>query len=971
MLPQRIRRHAGAMLVGTAVTAAAVVLQGAGAMRPFEWLVLDLLFAHVNQIDADPDIVHVDIDDSSVLRGRWPWSRCTQAGFVRVLHELGARRIVLDLTYVEREDVAVDLLGNAGMNAAPGASVEFAEVTAEQLVFPDDELAAAIHNAGDVHLAMFYRERDALTVNEQRVLEALVAAPEADVGALAEATGLPAAVVASLPRASLRRRAILRRVSQYLAEHPAATLRAVHESITEAPFESVTPIGENIAWAYDREQAVRAVLDRAPPVPEALKGRIPRIVELTPSLRPFVVGAAACGFVVFETDDDHALRRVPLVVAYRGRLLMQLAFGSACEELRITPDDLSIDDGGSLRIAGRGDRPPMRVQLDPRQRMLVNWHRAGTNWVDSFAHVSMAKVLEAYDARERIDENERLGQVRFAEAMRLAKDEAAFAGYREQVKQFLATRRRLRRMELDPDADAAAVEALRAAVAAQRAPIDADHAATVSFIDEIWAELRDSDASDPELADDYKRFQRAYAIVHEEIPAIEAANARLAAQEEAALDDLRGAIEGKVCFVGYTATAVADMVDTPVYARLPGVMVHSNVYNTFLQRRFIRWARPWMNALLVVAVGAIVTLVSVTHGPRAAFSIVAAIMLVLAVGGGIVLFGLMQYWVAVVTPVVVAFATWAMVVMYRFLVSEREKRRFSRALAQYTSPAIARQIADKLDEVDLSPVEGDVTCFFSDLAGFTTLTEKYLDPAKTRAVLNPYLEAMSEALNAHAALINKFMGDGIFAFFNPPIYPCAEHARQACAAALVAQEALSTLIERHESDPLAHVFDKLRMRIGVATGPVYVGDYGSENKLDYTCMGDTVNLAARLEPANKAFGTRIMVAHATKEAAGDGFAYRPLGALQVVGKALAVPVYELLGRVPDVPSTAVYYAERFGAAVAAYQARRWDEAAAAFEALRTERPDDLACTCYLDIIAVFRESPPAEGWNGAVELTHK
>ena len=264
----------------------------------------------------------------------------------------------------------------------------------------------------------------------------------------------------------------------------------------------------------------------------------------------------------------------------------------------------------------------------------------------------------------------------------------------------------------------------------------------------------------------------------------------------------------------------------------------------------------------------------------------------------------------------------------------------------------------------------EVTCFFSDLADFTALSEQHLDPATTRSVLNPYLETMSAVLNARSALINKFMGDGIFAFFNSPVYPCRGHARQACEAAIDSQRALRELIDRRRGSPLAGVFGQLRMRIGIASGPVYVGDYGSQNKLDYTCMGDTVNLAARLEPANKVFGTSILVSGPTREAAGDGLVFRRLGSLQVKGKKIAVPVYELLGRSADVPAEAIEYADRFGAAVDLFQSRRWEEAGRAFASLLEHR-DDRAARRYAELAAGYRIAPPPDNWNGAIELTEK
>jgi len=966
-----IRRQRGALAVGLAVTLVVAVLHYLDVFRRIEWVFLDFHFRRLNRVEASPRIVHVDIDDAALDHvGAWPWPRDLQADMVRVLHELDAGSIVLDLVFSEPRPPELRLPEFTRFASIEGRVERIGQISAENQIFPDDELAAAIRESRNVYLAMFYKPEPPLTPAERRAVELFRTEVDMAADEAARRLGCSPLELDGLAPFRLRRLAIEQRVAGCLATRPAASAREVHDALRAAPFDVYDPIREAILWSYMRVRSAQEVERRSPPVPSGLAGRLPAISNLTPPLFGFTRGAKAEGFVCFEPDADGTLRHLPLMVEYRGRLLKQLAFAVLCDTLGIRDDDMAIDQGGILTIRAAGDRPAMRVPLDSGGRVLLNWSRAGPSWANCFTHVPGAKLLEICDLRRRSRENETARRIHLARAIRLVKDDAGFEAYRRDVDRYLAERRDLHWAELEGRSAAPEVVALRSRVEEQGRRIEADQAAVVQLIRETWDQLKGLDPADPAIAAEYRRFREAHEILTETCPRLEAANAGIEARVRSLREALRPLVAGRICLVGYTATAVADMVDTPAFARLPGVMVHSNLLNTFLQRSFYGWSRPWERAFIILAVGALVTVFSASRGPRVSFALMVLTMLALAAVNLLALAAGRHFWLASFVGVGLAFVVWAMVVMFRFLVSEREKRRFGKALAQYTSPAIARRIAEDVGRLDLSPVASEVTCFFSDLADFTTLSEQHLDPAKTRSVLNPYLETMSAVLNARSGLINKFMGDGIFAFFNSPVYPCREHARQACEAAIDSQRALRELIEGRRNSPLAGVFGQLRMRIGIASGPVYVGDYGSENKLDYTCMGDTVNLAARLEPANKVFGTSILVSGPTRKAAGDGLVFRQLGSLQVKGKKIAVGVYELLGRAADVPAEAVEYAARFAAAVDLFQSRRWEEASRAFASL-LERRDDRAARRYMELAAGYRAAPPPDDWNGAIELTEK
>jgi adenylate cyclase len=246
-----------------------------------------------------------------------------------------------------------------------------------------------------------------------------------------------------------------------------------------------------------------------------------------------------------------------------------------------------------------------------------------------------------------------------------------------------------------------------------------------------------------------------------------------------------------------------------------------------------------------------------------------------------------------------------------------------------------------------------------------------LGAERTRLLLNPYLRMMSSLLVEHRAIVNKFMGDGVFAFFNAPIWPCANHAEQACASALASLEALREL-NRRPLNPTASArgeVEELVMRIGLSTGDAFVGDYGSDTKLDYTCIGDTVNLASRLEKANKALGTRILVDETTRDRAGQGFAFRTLGRMEVSGRSGAVNVYELAGAADRIDAAARDFLSRFEEAVRHYQACEWAQCLDGLGQCRGLRPDDLSVQLYESAARRLGESPPPPpDWNGAIEV---
>ena len=299
----------------------------------------------------------------------------------------------------------------------------------------------------------------------------------------------------------------------------------------------------------------------------------------------------------------------------------------------------------------------------------------------------------------------------------------------------------------------------------------------------------------------------------------------------------------------------------------------------------------------------------------------------------------------------------------------KEKESIKATFGQYVDPRIVNALlaGKPLTEAGEKRV---MTVFFSDIAGFTSLGEELTPDAIVR-LLNHYLSAMSKPIGEHKGIIDKYIGDAIMAFWGPPFTGEQEHALLACQAAL---QQLAALEQVRKAIPdvtgLRRGLKKFDVRMGICTGPVTAGTIGSENAKNYTVIGDTVNLASRLESANKYYGTRLMIAGPTYEAAQQGIEARELDSIRVLGKSEAVAIYELLGLKGQASDVALKVATRYTEALAEYRQGRWAPARAGFEECLKINPEDGPSHTLLKRIEVLEKSTPAS-WDGVWNLDEK
>ncbi len=422
--------------------------------------------------------------------------------------------------------------------------------------------------------------------------------------------------------------------------------------------------------------------------------------------------------------------------------------------------------------------------------------------------------------------------------------------------------------------------------------------------------------------------------------------------------------KGKYVFVGAYATGTGDSKATPLESSVPGVAKQLAVFDNLVHGQFITDAPFWVSLLFTflvclfsVALVLVVRNVFVDIGWPvllwAGFFLVTGSVLALT-----------KVHVLSALPSFAGTIASVLATAWERLFAGKERERMKEMFQAYMETGLVERMVEGDELPKLDGEEMEVTAFFSDIRGFSSFSERFRsEPKGLMRLLNRYLSTVTPTLTKEGACIDKYIGDAVVALFGAPVRH-EDHALRACRAALQAQAAVATLRDELKKEGLPDVYT----RMGLNTDRLLVGNIGSEQLLDYTAIGDGMNLAARLEAANKHYGTLILMGENTYLAAKDAIVAREVDLVRVAGKHLASRIYELVGLQGAVPAARLEVLELYADALALYRVRRFAEAKDVLVKALELQADDGPSLHLVERCVAFLQSPPPADWDGVSDL---
>jgi class 3 adenylate cyclase/CHASE2 domain-containing sensor protein len=914
-----------ALLPGLAITTLVMLCDGAGWLHRLEDILYDVRLQFCQQFLPPPTklLCHLDLDDAALETvGRWPWPRATVAEIFDELNRAGVAVVAMDITTpevepptylpdgkkIDNDALLAESIRKFGRALVP-VSFQFEPFKARPPL--EQDIAALLGNnltiSFDALREKLHSKDPALTVEDY------------------------------LP---VLRRAIGERVEAETASD-SLTLAEVQNRLIGTDTANVDPMISEIVGVQYRYHESQQAMDKlgktvTQPMPDVLTPQTSLL--MIPQLGR---AAAYTAFVDHLPHDDGVERSVPLWVLYRGKLYPQMGLALACATLGVPLDRLTISDNRlTIPLAdGRQIFIPTHgffsKRLGRKVAYLMDIPWFGTSdWKtmydypnhEAFAqHLPIVKIWQLAQFRKEAKENNLL-----ADAALHALNDAMDL---DDVKKFFAH---------PPSPD---IIDSRIAIAKN----------VLAESDEMYGSL---DAIKPA---DLKLDERGMVNARHALRRVVTENQRFAEAEIS----IHQALAGKSILIGSVATSAFDFTTTPLHAQCPGVIVHGVIFNAIMQNRFLHQVPMAYTAFATVSVGVLATIAVTLFTPWAAL-----LATLLLVGGycavnGFLLFGYENIILGAAGPIVTGILVWGSVTLMRYISERAERSRITRRFSSYADQKLVDYVLAHPEQDVFAGEERELSCVFTDMQGYTSLMErlgKDVVPA-----LNEYMGRMAAIIREQGGLLNKFLGDGIMFFYGAPEHD-PHHAQRAVRTVLEMQQSgvpgFNQWLRKQGLDV------QVAVRAGVTTGLMIVGDAGSQKRSDYTVLGDTVNLASRLESANKYLGTYTMITQRTAELCGGEFLLRPVAKIQVVGKTESVATYEPLAYTNQATDAQKRLAEATREIFATFIAAEFDRCLHWIDLAEKEFGPSKLFALYTKNCRHHMESPPAQ-FDGRIVLDEK
>jgi adenylate cyclase len=424
-------------------------------------------------------------------------------------------------------------------------------------------------------------------------------------------------------------------------------------------------------------------------------------------------------------------------------------------------------------------------------------------------------------------------------------------------------------------------------------------------------------------------------------------------------------LKDKTVFIGATARDLHDQqnVATSFGDPMSGVEIHASVYDTLVQRKWLVPVSLWIQGLLLILAGLLLGFLV----PRVKARISALVAFLIWFGWIITAFVLFDrgYVLDIVWISLVMLFGYMGLLFERWLETDAQRKQIRAAFTRYVSPSVVEQLVREPERLKLGGDRRRMSVLFSDLRGFTTLSEG-LSPEQLVDVLNTYLNEMTNIVFEEGGVLDKYIGDAVMAFWNAPLDQ-SDHAARSVRTAIRMRDKLEQM-NREGAFPKGI---ELKVGVGVNTGDMVVGNIGADVRYDYTVIGDSVNLASRTESLCKEYGVQIIVTKNTLDMLDESYVTRELDSVAVKGKKEPVRIFQVLGMAGEVEDGHVKFAKQYETALNHYYGRNFTEAAAECEKLLQIKSDDLSTQHLLERCHIYQETPPPADWNGAWVMTKK